>query len=197
MIRSHRKLLCLLSFISLDTRIFNLSLYDPCVYVCYLSLHFPSMIAIHIYVSTSACLSFNLSDFFSLAVLDFRAKNTREIEKLRLKRLHWHTMRQAARVGQQGRFPTPGSLGAIRLRNRKYKLSGGWSERTCVSCSRGKTTNHLPSCRPSYTFSRCRSRASESKMAITSFFLPSTSCYTVKVKDPMSSRRLPLSVNML
>jgi len=40
------------------------------------------------------------------------------------------TMRQAARVGQRGRFPTPGSPGAIRLRNRKYKLSeGGKRER--------------------------------------------------------------------
>lgn len=149
MIRSHRKLLCLLSFISLDTRIFNLSLYDPCVYVCYLSLHFPSMIAIHIYVSTSACLSFNLSDFFSLAVLDFRAKNTREIEKLRLKRLHRHTMRQAARVGQQGRFPTPGSLGAIRLRNRKYKLSeGGVKERVCRVAGEKPQITYPPAVRP-------------------------------------------------
>lgn len=56
---------------------------------------------------------------------DFRARTARDRKSaLRLKSCT-DTMRQAARVGQRGRFPTPGSPGAIRLRNRKYKLSEG------------------------------------------------------------------------
>lgn len=111
------------------------------------------------------------------------------------------TMRQAARVSQRGRFPTPGSPGAIRLRNRKYKLSeGGVKGRGVVGEKKPQITSP-PVC-PPCGLSHRHSRASESKMAITSSFLPSTSCcYAVKVKDSMSRRVVvgpsedPLSVN--
>lgn len=123
---------------------------------------------------------------------DFRAK-TREGPRLRgaSEKFYTDTMRQAARVSQRGRFPTPGSPRAIRLRNRKYKLFRGWSEKTCVVLEEKPQIISCGRIRPA--FSHRHSRATRSKMAITSSF-DKLLLQAVKVKDRMSpwSSGLPL-----